>query len=174
MLFVYMETYKIIPSLPVFEISQNGNVRRVGVTNNLKGCITSGYSSVSLWMNGKQYRRYVHRLMAETYLGDCSTLQINHIDGVKLNNNLSNLEIVTATGNMNHAYKTGLRFVTSKQKNALLKNVSKEVIDIETGIFYPSLSMACLTTNTNYPAIRKRMMRKSKNIRFQYTNCNTI
>ena len=173
MLFVYMETYKIIPSLPVYEISENGNVRRVGAIDNLKGCLTSGYPSVSLWMKGKQYRRYVHRLMAETYLGDCHSLQINHIDGVKLNCKLSNLEIVTSAENMHHAYKTGLRFVTSKQKNALLKNVSKEVVDIETGIFYPSLSMACSTTNTNYPAIRKRIMRKSKNIRFQYTNCNT-
>jgi hypothetical protein len=168
-----METYKIIPSLPVYEISQNGNVRRVGVNNNLKPCLTSGYPSLSLWMNGKQYRRYIHRLMAETYLGDCSTFEINHIDGVKLNNNLSNLEIVSPTENMHHAYKTGLRFVTQKQKNALLKNVSKEVIDIETGIVYPSLSMACSITNTNYCAIRKRIMRKSKNIRFHYTNCNT-
>jgi hypothetical protein len=168
-----METYKIIPSLPVYEISQNGNVRRVGVNNNLKPCLTSGYPSLSLWMNGKQYRRYIHRLMAETYLGDCSTFEINHIDGVKLNNNLRNLEIVTPTENMHHAYKTGLRFVTQKQKNALLKNVSKEVIDIETGIVYPSLSMACSITNTNYCAIRKRIMRKSKNIRFHYTNCNT-
>jgi hypothetical protein len=168
-----METYKIIPSLSVYEISQNGNVRRVGVNNNLKPCLTSGYPSLSLWMNGKQYRRYIHRLMAETYLGDCSTFEINHIDGVKLNNNLSNLEIVSPTENMHHAYKTGLRFVTQKQKNALLKNVSKEVIDIETGIVYPSLSMACSITNTNYCAIRKRIMRKSKNIRFQYTNCNT-
>ncbi len=173
MLFVYMETYKIIPSFPVYEISKNGNVRRIGVNNNLKPCVTNGYSSLSLWMNGKQYRRYVHRLMAETYLGDCSTLEINHIDGIKLNNNLSNLEIVTRNNNIQHAYKNGLRFVTEKQKNALLKNVSKEVVDIETGIIYPSLSMACSITNTNYPAIRKRIMRKSQNVRFQYTNCNT-
>jgi hypothetical protein len=173
MLFVYMETYKIIPSLPVYEISQNGNVRRVGSIDNLKPCLTSGYPSVSLWVKGKQYRRYVHRLMGEAYLGDCKSFQINHIDSNRLNNNLNNLEIVTSSGNNHHAYKSGLRYVTTKQKNALLKNVSKEVVDLETGTIYPSLSLACTITNTNYNATRKRIMRKSKNIRFEYTNCNT-
>ena len=173
MLFVYMNAYTIIPSLPCYEISSNGDVKRIGSTANLKPCITNGYYSVTLWMHGKQYRRYVHRLMAETYLGNCKSLQINHIDGVKLNNTLSNLEIVTSCENMQHAYKNGLRYVTSKQKNALLKNVSKEVVDLQTGTIYPSLSLACTVTNTNYNATRKRIMRKSKNIRFQYTNCNT-
>lgn len=173
MLFVYMKTYTIIPSLPCYEISSNGDVRRIGANSDLKPSITNGYYSVSLWMHGKQHKRYVHRLMAEAYLGDCNSLQINHIDGVKLNNNLSNLEIVSHHENMQHAYKTGLRYVTTKQKNALLANVSKEVVDLETGIFYPSLSIACSTTNTNYGATRKRLCRGSKNVRFQYTNCNT-
>jgi hypothetical protein len=163
-----METYKTIPSLNVYEASNLGNIRRIGSIEPLKPCINNGYKSLGLWVNGKQYRRYVHRLIAETFLGDCINLAINHIDGDKSNNSVDNLEIVTASENMIHAYSNGLRFVTKKQKTALLNNVSKQVIDKETGIFYNSLSEACKCNNVNYCAIRKRIMRKSKNVRFEY------
>lgn len=52
----------------------------------------------------------VHRLIANTFMGlDLdSKLEINHKDGNKLNNDISNLEIVTRQENMNHAWDTGL------------------------------------------------------------------
>lgn len=51
----------------------------------------------------------LHRLMAMTFLPkSIDTLEVNHIDGNKANNNLHNLEWCTRLENMQHAYETGL------------------------------------------------------------------
>lgn len=50
----------------------------------------------------------VHRLMAVTFLGDPNGLQVNHKNGIKTDNRLSNLELVTPSENMQHALNTGL------------------------------------------------------------------
>lgn len=163
-----MEIYKTIPSMNKYEASKNGFIRRIGSENPLKPCSINGYQSVSLYIEGVQYRRYVHRLIAETWIADCKGAAINHIDGNKANNNINNLEVVTNSENMYHAYKNGLRFVTEKQRKTMLKCVSKEVVDKQTGIFYDSLAEACRLNNINYSAIRKRIMRNSPNVRFQY------
>lgn len=53
--------------------------------------------------------RYVHRLVAEAYLPNPDNLpEVNHIDGNKQNNNMSNLEWVSRQENITHAWSTGL------------------------------------------------------------------
>jgi hypothetical protein len=166
--YLNMEKYKNIPSMYLYECSNYGNIRRIGSKSNLKPCIKNGYKAVSLWVEGKQYPRYVHRLVAESFIGDCSNMSINHIDGNKLNNSLDNIEIVTASENMIHAYNNGLRSFTDKQRIGLLKSRQKKVLDMQTGIFFDSLADACKSLNENYSAVRKRIMRKSNNMRFVY------
>ena len=57
-----------------------------------------------------KHTRYVHRLVAEGFIPNpMSKSQVNHIDGNKGNNVLSNLEWVTPSENVHHAFKTGLR-----------------------------------------------------------------
>lgn len=72
----------------------------------LKGKVTwDGYREVIL--SNKDFRKSirVHRLVALLFLEDFSEgLQVNHKDGDKLNNSLSNLEWVTNTENVRHAY----------------------------------------------------------------------
>lgn len=67
---------------------------------------SNGYMLVSV--EGKPYR--VHRLIAETFLQDSEDYgkDVNHKDGVKTNNNLSNLEWCTRSHNIQHAIDTGL------------------------------------------------------------------
>jgi hypothetical protein len=167
-LYLYMEKYQLLKSLPVYEVSNFGNVRRIGFEQPLKPAIQNGYLALSLYMNNKQYKRYVHRLVAEVFIGDCKNKTINHMDGDKLNNTLQNLEIVSHSENNQHAYSTGLRVFTENQRLGLLQSRQKKVIDIETGVCFDSLADACKSLNENYTAIRKRIMRKSKNVRFQY------
>jgi hypothetical protein len=63
----------------------------------------SGYLAVTLCKDGIYKTFYVHRLMAETYLKpDNSKKYVNHIDGNKSNNKLSNLEFVSQSENMKH------------------------------------------------------------------------
>jgi len=72
----------------------------------LKGII-SDYLVVVLYKEGKQKTKKIHKLVAESFLNHkpCGmNLVVNHIDFNKLNNNVSNLEIVTNRENCNHKH----------------------------------------------------------------------
>lgn len=63
-----------------------------------------GYAHIVLVNDGKRYDYRVHRLIAMTFLDNPENKeQVNHIDGDKLNNYLSNLEWMTAEENIQHA-----------------------------------------------------------------------
>lgn len=65
-----------------------------------------GYFEVGLYRNKKRYFRRVHRLVAEAFVPNPEHLpQINHIDGNKQNNHVSNLEWCTCSENMLHAFR---------------------------------------------------------------------
>ena len=67
------------------------------------------YFAVMLHMNNKSYCRKVHRLVAEAFIPNPDNLpQINHKDGCKTNNHVSNLEWCTAKENTRHAHQMGL------------------------------------------------------------------
>ena len=84
----------------------------------------NGYLYVDLYKDGKRHRKYVHRLVAETYIPNPLNLPfVNHIDGNPKNNNYKNLEWCT------EKYNTNYGNVRVKQAKA----VSKAVVCIETG-----------------------------------------
>ena len=67
------------------------------------------YKTVSYMENGKQKQIAVHRLVALAFLPNPENKpEVNHIDGDKSNNNVSNLEWVTRSENTQHAYDTKL------------------------------------------------------------------
>lgn len=67
------------------------------------------YYAVTLHMNNKAWCRKVHRMVAEAFIPNPDNLPcINHKDGNKLNNHVSNLEWCTYQENMQHAVRTGL------------------------------------------------------------------
>ena len=62
--------------------------------------------TVNLSKNGKNKVYGVHRLVAKAFLTKLSNiLEVNHIDGNKQNNQVENLEWVTRTENLEHAYR---------------------------------------------------------------------
>jgi len=74
-------------------------------------CDTKGYRQVTLPYGDGRIKMYkVGRLVAENFIvNEIENLQVNHIDGNKINDSVENLEWVTGSENMLHAYRTGLR-----------------------------------------------------------------
>lgn len=65
-----------------------------------------GYLQVNL---GRKNRQYVHRLVFEGFTGEIETgLEINHINGIKTDNRVCNLEKISKQENMRHAWNNGL------------------------------------------------------------------
>lgn len=112
------EEWKLIPEWPDYEASNLGRIRRSfscrrtnGATPGrvLKQALRSRYSTVGFYIDRRQTTVLVHRLVASAFLGPCPEgKEVNHIDGDKLNNKISNLEYVSHSENMKHAIKTGL------------------------------------------------------------------
>lgn len=85
-----------------------------GVTKRIKGRILkpinrNGYYVVNLHANARCKMLLVHRLVAETFIPNLYTKeQVNHKNGIKLDNRLENLEWTTPKENTHHAIRTGL------------------------------------------------------------------
>ncbi len=68
-----------------------------------------GYLIVTLCHEGLRKNKRVHRLIAEAFIPNpLNKAHINHIDGNKLNNTISNLEWNTPSENTNHSIRIGL------------------------------------------------------------------
>jgi hypothetical protein len=90
-----------------------------------------GYLKVCLYNKGSRRWAYVHRLVCECFhLNLFKKKEINHIDGNKFNNMISNLEWVTRSENNIHAFKKGLRLGVRGEKNTQHKITEKDVIEI--------------------------------------------
>lgn len=110
-----MSEWKPIPSLlNQYEASDAGEIRSVRRRSTrgrvIKPYINkrNGYAYIVASVNNTQKTYRVHRLVAEAFLGESNGAQVNHIDGNKQNNAVSNLEYCTQSENMRHAFRIGL------------------------------------------------------------------
>src|SRR3990167_1055206 len=68
-----------------------------------------GYLQVALNRNDRTKHHLTHKLVAIAFIGDRQVgMEINHRDGIKTNNFLNNLDYVTHSQNMRHAFDNGL------------------------------------------------------------------
>ena len=71
--------------------------------------VHTGYLMINLSKNSKTKKKFIHRLVAQAFLKEYNEkLQVNHIDGNKQYNIWTNLEMVTPSENVKHAFKIGL------------------------------------------------------------------
>jgi len=161
-----MEEWKIIEEGEgKYSVSNNGRVRNNKTQKILKPAkLVNGYLAVSLAENKKGRLYRVHRLVAKYFVsGYEKEKQVNHIDGVKTNNHYTNLEWVTPSENIRHAYLTGLKDV-----NLNYRNINKPIpvrqytMNGEFVREYPSIKEAERKTGINNSAISKTCRGKYK------------
>ena len=101
-----------------YYIYDNGDVLNISTNKILKGSIgENGYKYYRLSKDNNKTMFYAHRLVAEHFLENPNLLPIvNHKDGNKLNNQLSNLEWVSYSENTKHAHDNNLIKQVSKRE----------------------------------------------------------
>ena len=94
-------TWSIIKNFDDYKVSEEGVVYSIKNNVPLKPLNNgNGYLKVNLWKNGKLYNKYIHRLVAEEFIPNPSSLKyVDHIDRDKSNNHVSNLRWVSAKEN---------------------------------------------------------------------------
>ena len=99
-----------------YEISNLGRVKSLNYNHTKKPKIlapkhhSSGYDTVTLCNNGIHKNKPIHKLVADAFIPNPNNLpQVNHIDGDKSHYSVDNLEWVSASDNVRHAIKNGLR-----------------------------------------------------------------
>ena len=111
----------------LYEVSNKGRVkgtRRRGCREKvLEGHPDrKGYKCLCLYKNGKHKNSKMHRLVATAFIPNPENKPfVNHIDGNVANNNVENLEWVTPSENITHAYRIGLRKVSVKTREQARK-----------------------------------------------------
>ena len=99
-----------------YSVSENGIVRNDNTNKILSQRIQQGYCHVGLTINGKAKSCRVHRLVAQAFIPNPENKPyVNHIDGIRSNNNVENLEWCTPKENTQHAVKTGLMLPTRER-----------------------------------------------------------
>lgn len=72
----------------------------------VNGTNRHGYKTIGLWNNGKYTTKTIHRIVAIAFITNPENKRtVNHIDGVRTNNNVINLEWATDSENQKHAYE---------------------------------------------------------------------
>lgn len=114
--FYYQQShFRPIPGFPHYFVNARGQVytahRRRLLTARQHSTDRNGYLTVSLCEGGVETNQFIHRLVALAFITnpDPTTLVwVNHKNGYKQDNRLSNLEWTTPLENVRHAIRTGL------------------------------------------------------------------
>lgn len=102
------EVWKAHPDIDKLEVSSFGRVRSVEGHYYKNHPNKDGYMRIAFSVNGKFVNKYVHRLVAQTFIKNQDSLpEVNHKDSNPTNNNVSNLEWCSHSYNIQYRDKCG-------------------------------------------------------------------
>ena len=143
-----MEIWKTIEGFKDYQISNIGNIKTLSklIKNTYgfslrkekiikKNVSKLGYCKFAFSKEGKRHTFLLHRLVAQAFIPNPENKPcVNHINGIKTDNRVENLEWNTYSENMKHAFKLGLNKYKDGNgengKNSKLKEY--QVLDIRT------------------------------------------
>lgn len=97
----HKEVWRPAPGFPDYLVSSKGRIKSLLSRRLLKQSLDGyGYPQIGLRISGQLKVVKVHRLVMLAF----GRLQVNHINGIKTDNRIKNLEFVTASQNMKHAH----------------------------------------------------------------------
>lgn len=128
-----------------FVVSDHGNV--IGrKPDTLMTCYKNkkGYLKLNIWQHGRRKGVFLHRIVAQTFIPNPDNLpQVNHKDGNKENNQVSNLEWCDDSHNLAHAHASGLRTSSGNANgNSKLKDYMVKAIRESYKMGVPTKTMA--------------------------------
>lgn len=171
------EIWKDIPNYKgLYQASNLGNIRSLHYrrTNKIKQLAYRINHKGYLDTHIKNKRKTIHRLVAETFIPNPNNLpQINHIDGNKLNNNITNLEWCDNGKNQKHAYRLGLQHSKKGVNHSRCRKVNQYDLDgnfIKTWSYIKEASDCLNIHHSNIISCCKGLYKKTGNYIWRYAD----
>ena len=149
-------------------IKRSGGVGDLHVKEKILANCTSrhGYVQLSLHKDKKSKKIFAHVLVMLAFVGEKTKgNDVNHINGIKNDNRLENLEYCTRSENMIHAFNNGLCKKTRKTSKSGYNSKKCVVLNTESGIFHESVVETAKAYNV-YLGSMEKMLSGTRKLRY--------
>ena len=151
-----MEIWKPLRNFPSYNGSTEGRIMNIRTQRILKTFINEkGYEKVCLRKNNQQYTVSVHKVIAETFLGEHPGMDVRHKDLNRSNNRPDNLEWCTRAETISDAFERGSK----------LPSRGTQVRVVETGDIYRSISECSRATGCDRSEIFKYLAGRRQHVK---------